>query len=93
MTGMLRWPRLIIAWSVEKIFLWARSPVAPKKTSASEFVFVMRAPWNGRFLGSDQQRALVTACLARRIGGDARSRLRSSTRLMQVRYFVFDATQ
>ena len=33
-----RCPRLIIACSDGKIFLYARSPVAPKKTSASEWI-------------------------------------------------------
>src|SRR5215831_9660925 len=37
MTGIARWPRLTIACSAGKIFLYARSPVAPKKTSASEW--------------------------------------------------------
>src|SRR5262245_5530784 len=36
MTGTSRWPRLIIACRAGKIFLCARSPVAPKNTSASE---------------------------------------------------------
>src|SRR5882762_3828120 len=40
MTGTFRCPRLTIAWSAGKIFLWARSPVAPKKTSASDDVGV-----------------------------------------------------
>src|SRR6266446_2469505 len=35
MTGTLRCPRLTIACSAGKIFLYARSPVAPKKTRAS----------------------------------------------------------
>ena len=35
-TGTLRWPRFTIACSAGKIFLYARSPVAPKKTKASE---------------------------------------------------------
>jgi len=35
-TGTLRWPRFTMACNVGKIFLWARSPVAPKKTKASE---------------------------------------------------------
>src|SRR5262245_63161630 len=37
MTGMSSEPRRIIACNAGKIFLWARSPVAPKKTSASEW--------------------------------------------------------
>src|SRR5262245_23859028 len=36
MIGTFRCPRRIIACSEGKIFLYARSPVAPKKTSASE---------------------------------------------------------
>src|SRR4029453_4013467 len=36
MTGMSRWPRLASACRAGKIFLWARSPVAPKNTSASD---------------------------------------------------------
>src|SRR5215510_626936 len=35
MTGTLRCPRLTIACRAGKIFLYARSPVAPKKTRAS----------------------------------------------------------
>src|SRR5262245_65473152 len=35
MTGTVRNPRRIMPWSDGKIFLYARSPVAPKKTSAS----------------------------------------------------------
>src|SRR5215468_9038637 len=37
MTGVLRWPRFAMACSDGKIFLYARSPVAPKNTSASEW--------------------------------------------------------
>lgn len=37
----LRCPRLTIACSDGKIFLYARSPVAPKKTSASEWELVI----------------------------------------------------
>ena len=36
MTGTSRCPRRAIAWSAGKIFLKARSPVAPKTTSASD---------------------------------------------------------
>src|SRR6266481_6361749 len=39
-TGALRAPRFTMACSDGKIFLYARSPVAPKKTSASEWEFV-----------------------------------------------------
>src|ERR1039458_6991376 len=39
MTGTSRCPRLIMACRAGNIFLYARSPVAPKKTSASEYVF------------------------------------------------------
>src|SRR6185295_11585945 len=35
-TGTFRSPRLIMLYSAGKIFLWARSPVAPKNTSASD---------------------------------------------------------
>src|SRR5450432_997138 len=35
MTGTAKSPRLIMPWSDGKIFLYARSPVAPKNTSAS----------------------------------------------------------
>src|SRR5262252_8418781 len=38
MTGMSRWPRWIIACKAGKIFLYARSPVAPKNTRASECI-------------------------------------------------------
>src|SRR5262249_30152275 len=37
-TGMFRLPRLIIACKAGKIFLYARSPVAPKNTRASECI-------------------------------------------------------
>src|SRR5690242_24494 len=36
MTGKSSLPRLAMAWSAGKIFLYARSPVAPNTTSASE---------------------------------------------------------
>src|SRR4029077_4623063 len=50
MTGTLRWPRLIMACNDGKIFLWARSPVAPKKTSASEWgTFIMSSSLGGFF--------------------------------------------
>src|SRR5215470_3877250 len=50
MTGTLRWPRLIIACNDGKIFLWARSPVAPKKTSASEWgTFILSSSFCGFF--------------------------------------------
>ena len=44
MTGTLRSPRLAIACSAGKIFLYARSPVAPKNTSASECVSPISIP-------------------------------------------------
>ena len=44
MTGTSRSPRLAIAWSEGKIFLYARSPVAPKNTSASECVSLIAVP-------------------------------------------------
>src|ERR1022692_2902532 len=37
MTGTTRWPRLTMACNDGKIFLKARSPVAPKKTKASDW--------------------------------------------------------
>src|SRR5215469_5847797 len=37
-TGISRWPRLIMACKAGKIFLYARSPVAPKNTRASECI-------------------------------------------------------
>src|SRR4029450_11936518 len=50
MTGTLRWPRLIMACNDGKIFLCARSPVAPKKTSASEWgTFIMSSSFGGFF--------------------------------------------
>src|SRR2546421_1515530 len=36
MIGMSSWPRRISAWSAGKICLYARSPVAPKNTNASD---------------------------------------------------------
>src|SRR5262249_18288335 len=50
MTGTVRWPRFSIACSEGNIFLYARSPVAPKKTSASE--------WDG-FIGNSLLRGLL----------------------------------
>ncbi len=35
-TGTFRWPRRTMPWSAGKIFLYARSPLAPKKTRASQ---------------------------------------------------------
>src|SRR5262245_5504361 len=50
MTGTLRWPRLIMACNDGKIFLWARSPVAPKKTNASEWgAFILSSSLCGFF--------------------------------------------
>src|SRR6266478_1663676 len=49
MTGTLRWPRLIIACNDGNIFLCARSPVAPKKTRASEWETFMLSSSFGRF--------------------------------------------
>ena len=42
--GMSRSPRRVSACSAGKIFLYARSPVAPKKTNASDLDTVMRSP-------------------------------------------------
>ena len=51
MIGMSRWPRRIIACSAGKIFLYARSPVAPKNTSASELgVLMCLAAMDRRYL-------------------------------------------
>src|SRR5262249_25644542 len=41
MIGSVRCPRRIMFWRAGKIFLYARSPVAPKKTRASERVGLM----------------------------------------------------
>jgi hypothetical protein len=41
--GTFRTPSLIILCRAGKIFLWARSPVAPKKTNASERLEVVDA--------------------------------------------------
>src|SRR5262249_24118299 len=40
-TGTIRWPRRTMAWSAGKIFLYARSPVAPRNTNASEWVLLI----------------------------------------------------
>src|SRR5262245_8037018 len=42
-TGTSRWPRFAIACSAGKIFLYARSPVAPKNTRASEGLVLIAA--------------------------------------------------
>src|SRR5499426_2133222 len=50
MTGTFRCPRWTIACRAGKIFLYARSPVAPKKTSASEWeTFIASSSWGGFF--------------------------------------------
>ena len=49
-TGMSRLPRLASACRAGNIFLWARSPVAPKNTSASEEGVFDAMP---SFIGSD----------------------------------------
>src|SRR5262249_54786668 len=41
MIGSVRCPRRIMCWRAGKIFLYARSPVAPKKTRASDRVGLM----------------------------------------------------
>jgi hypothetical protein len=46
MTGTSRWPCLTIAWSAGKTFLWARSPVAPKNTNASDWGAPIVSSWN-----------------------------------------------
>src|SRR5215831_8294282 len=46
-TGMSRWPRWIIACKAGKIFLYARSPVAPKNTRASECIALIPPPLGG----------------------------------------------
>src|SRR5262249_55738723 len=50
MIGKPGFPRLIIQWRAGKIFLYARSPVAPNRTRASEweplsFIAPERVPW------------------------------------------------
>src|SRR5215471_21144375 len=50
MTGTLRCPRLTIACRAGKIFLYARSPVAPKKTRASAWEpCIASSSWGGLF--------------------------------------------
>src|SRR5262249_49005464 len=49
MTGTVRCPRLTIACSAGKIFLYARSPVAPKKTRASEWESCIASSSGGGF--------------------------------------------
>src|SRR5262245_64733431 len=69
MTGTLRWPRLIIACKDGKIFLWARSPVAPKKTSASEWgTFILSSSFCGFF----QMAAKLIAHRREQLVGDIR---------------------
>src|SRR5262249_48828850 len=49
-TGTFRWPRRAIPCSAGKIFLYARSPVAPKKTRASELdAFMIDSLFRGCF--------------------------------------------
>src|SRR5579871_5390225 len=53
-------PRFIIACSAGKIFLYARSPVAPKNTSASECV------WSIVFLSYQDDHVRCRGCKLRR---------------------------
>src|SRR4029077_10847273 len=46
-TGILRSPRLVMEYSAGKIFLYARSPVIPKNTSASEGTRIMGSSMSG----------------------------------------------
>ncbi len=55
-TGMSRLPRLASDCRAGNIFLWARSPVAPKKTSASE----ERSVWRNAFFHRFGYRVHVT---------------------------------
>src|SRR5215510_8320387 len=55
MTGVFKWPRFAMACSDGKIFLYARSPVAPKNTSASE--------WGLLIMGSSALRLVARALL------------------------------
>src|SRR5262249_14622527 len=49
-TGTFRWPRRTIPCSAGKIFLYARSPVAPKKTRAAELdSFMLDSLFRGFF--------------------------------------------
>src|SRR4029453_3353219 len=73
MTGTSRWPRLIIACNDGKIFLWARSPVAPKKTNASEWgTFMSCSSFGGFFQVAPETKAhrrkqfVLVICLAAR---------------------------
>src|SRR5438270_5391471 len=43
-TGTLRTPRRAIAYSAGKIILWARSPVTPNRTSASDGAISAASP-------------------------------------------------
>src|ERR1017187_8558729 len=68
MTGTLRCPRFTIACSAGKIFFFERSPVAPKKTRASdEAAGISPSP---RSLGPPQRRPLVHRDVARLVAYD-----------------------
>src|SRR5262245_56157814 len=47
MTGIFRSPRLVMQYRAGKIFLYARSPVIPKKTSASDGTWAIGSAVSG----------------------------------------------
>ena len=62
-TGTFRLPRFAIAYSAGKIILWARSPVTPKSTSASDRVWVIR-----QFLSNcSSSHEFRNSCVSRRL--------------------------
>src|SRR4029434_2278505 len=66
MTGTLRWPRLSMACNDGKIFLWARSPVAPKKINASEWGTFIASSLFGGFLQMSAE--LIAHCRKQLVG-------------------------
>src|SRR2546430_7199676 len=73
MTGTLRCPRCTIACSAGKIFLYARSPVAPKKTRASAWETCIASSSCGGFfqmspelIAQSREQFICEICLAAR---------------------------
>src|SRR6202021_819635 len=69
-TGTSRWPRFTMACRAGKIILYARSPVAPKKTSTSEFVTIISLSGLGRAVGFFQGSAKLKAHRGQKFVGE-----------------------
>src|SRR5580692_9233775 len=69
MIGTFRCPRFTIACSDGKIFLYARSPVAPKKTSASEWKLAMNVTPSSSFRVEQQYGWRIEIRVAEEVDG------------------------